>query len=58
MDRISTALAVLIVAVAAFLLGATLAVNPYRTQAIEHGAAYYHPQTGDFVWKESENGKM
>ena len=52
MDRISTALAVLIVAVAAFLLGATLAVNPYQAQAIEHGAAYYHPKTGDFVWKE------
>ena len=29
-----------------------------ETQAIEHGAAYYHPTSGEFTWKESENGKM
>lgn len=23
-----------------------------RTAAIEHGAAYYHPQTGELMWRK------
>ena len=48
-------MAVILLIVLAFVFGAIAMNSPYRAQAIEHGAAYYHPKTGDFVWKECKN---
>ena len=28
-----------------------------KLQAIEKNAAYYHPKTGEFMWKESEHAE-
>ena len=53
MDSTSiTAMAVILLIVLAFVFGAIAMNDYYQAKAIEHGAAYYHPQTGDFVWKE------
>lgn len=31
--------------------------SPYviQSQAIKHGAAYYHPETGIFTWKDGQS---
>jgi hypothetical protein len=48
---------ILLVAVFAIGLGVgcigtgTLADSFWMRQAIKHGAAYYHPETGEFTWK-------
>lgn len=32
------------------LLGNYVAREEYERNAIRHGAAHYHPETGEFVW--------
>lgn len=32
------------------IFGVTVGENAVRRDAIKHGAAYYHPQTGAFTW--------
>ena len=44
-------------ALAGILFGSYLEGVMYRRQAIEHNAARYHPQTGEFEWIESMEGE-
>lgn len=30
--------------------------NRWQKEAIQHGAAYYHPDTGKFTWKDGLHG--
>lgn len=32
-------------------------IKKMQKEAIEKGAAFYHPQTGEFTWKEQGEGK-
>ena len=48
---------VLLINLVIWMTNATFDIH-WQAQAIEHGAAYYHPTSGEFTWKESENGKM
>lgn len=32
--------------------GGFIATKEHRTSVIEHGCAYYHPQTSEFTWIE------
>lgn len=49
---------VVLVIIALFGCGATalstnkIAELKWQKQIIEHGAAYYHPETGEFTWRE------
>lgn len=46
--------------IVSFLLGATISsfftekdvIKRWEDKAIEAGAAYYHPTTGEFTWRE------
>lgn len=31
-----------------------VAFDVQKSDAIKHGAAYYHPETGEFTWKGEE----
>jgi len=35
-----------------FLIGTSVRSDGWKAEAIKNGAAYYHPQTGDFTWKK------
>ena len=35
-------------------IASNIDVSTMKQQAIDHGAAYYHPETGAFTWRESE----
>jgi len=35
-----------------FLVGTSVRSDGWKAEAIKNGAAYYHPQTGDFTWKK------
>ena len=45
---------VLVIVVTIAYAGFCIGVAIVRTQAIDHGAAYHHPETGRFTWKERE----
>jgi len=38
----------------AFMSGVVLTANHLEGQFIEHGCAYYHPETGDFTWRDDD----
>jgi len=46
----------IILSVILFLIGprGSREVRELKEQAIEHGAAYYHPETAKFTWKERD----
>jgi hypothetical protein len=59
-DKIDILLSLyLVVASAVFILFAVLAcvnsrgARDVEQEAIKHGHAYYHPETGAFTWKEA-----
>lgn len=49
-DFISIALSVVLVVVG-LLIGEDAGEKAMQSEAIKHGAAYYHPETGEFTWK-------
>lgn len=44
------ALAMIVMIIAMTLIMSDICVP--KSQAVEHGAAYYHPETGEFTWKD------
>ena len=57
MNDYTIPLILLIIVAIAGVVGLGIYSDKLKAQAIEHGAAYYHPKTGDFVWKECKNEK-
>ena len=43
--------AFLIGALFSFFIGLVVSSKGWESLAIEHKAAYYHPETGEFTWK-------